>query len=680
VLKWFKDHRKICFNTPYVDPRSKFGFMGLDFKNCDIWTKTFCTIGDNITNAKISFKNRLTGVVKRFYNYEFFTEGYSLKLKVQQVNFSKINLFEYLKTVNSENFREKGIPLPITEVSKIVGVFKGSLPFKVDNRDYHEDNYVKNALKDEIIYDLNFLNNKQVYPGNWKYSKENLIDMCTPKDKFYNCTDLINGIFSRVGIDFKLPYIRYWNIEMVNGILSKGKAFPGILTWKLLGKTRKATTGFSKAFAKEYFLYVIKRYKQVFDMSLMTVGGREKRVKSQDKFKRLKTRVILMMEDVPTILGQSVAVPLTKAFQRLNEGYNFIGRSLEQRNYVTIMDELSRDPRKTIVFNADFSGHDNHVDEHQIVTAFGVLRLCFPEQWKFMDKLFYYFLSGMLCKHIVVPGSQFVYRVTKGIATGNPFTSLVNTTVAYMTFATALNKVCSYEELLETRLFVAGDDVIGVIPLSVLEKLSFEISNNSGMKIDPIINHCGPLISNDINYQRSFLKKKFSYLGVSWNDLELLDNLYTSASGVKNTSFEINRIINTLMNGPCDPQLNSRIFKIVKYHMHKPRINGISYYNPPPGLHSLPVTEGGLKYLMRDPKALYSDIIIKHITNTYNNRMHLAFCWFNTGQPFPALGYKDESYWIDATKDLIPCHSNAPYYSRLRLRLYKHFGVKWHMY
>jgi hypothetical protein len=275
--------------------------------------------------------------------------------------------------------------------------------------------------------------------------------MATPKSKFYHSGELINGVFSRVGIDFKLPFVCYWNINVVNGILIKPKAFPGLITSKLFGHNRAMTTGFSKTFVKDYFHFIIKRYKQTFDMSLLTVGGREKRVKLCEEFKLLKTRVVLMMEDVPTLLGQSVAVILTKAFQRLNDGYNFVGRSLEQRNYITIMNELNLDPKEHIVFNADFSGHDNHVDEHQIVTAFAILRLCFPIQWKFMDKLFLYFLSGMLVKYIVIPGSNLIYRITKGISTGNPFTSLVNTTVAYMTFATAIHKVATYDEILRTR-------------------------------------------------------------------------------------------------------------------------------------------------------------------------------------------------------------------------------------
>jgi hypothetical protein len=295
-----------------------------------------------------------------------------------------------------------------------------------------------------------------------------------------------------------------------------------------------------------------------------------------------------------------------------------------------------------------------------------------------MDKMFYYCLSSMVCKHIVIPGSGFVYRLTKGIATGHPFTSLVNTTVAYCTFATALNKVCSYSELCETRLFVAGDDVIGVIPLSVLEKLSYEICNNSGMKIDPIEDHCGPLYSNVPTIQRSFLKKKFTPLGVAWNDVELIDNLYTSTNGYKNSIGEINRIIDMLMNGPCDFILNNKVLRIVRKHLSDPRIRGPSYYTPFPMLHNMPKYKYSKNFFHRDPKTLYGPIRQKTIIKRFNARLKLAFRWFNMGQPFPGLGYKDDSYWIDATKELCsPVY--APFFMKLKLKLHKFFGVKWYM-
>lgn len=675
VHKWYRLCDKDLKTMPYVDPMSKLRMFSVS-KVYDIGCRAFCTIGDNITNNKIPFKLRRQGVVKRFNIYKFFSKDYVPILEVIPFDFRKIKISKLIKKVTMSNHLSLGFPLPITSVSKIVGVFKGSVPFKVDSRTYFHDRFAEEEfLKDQFV-DHDFFQHKEIIPGSWKYSNQNLIDMCTPKTAFYTPQELINGIFSRVGIDFKLPFVRYWSIEILNGILVKGSAFPGLITSKLFSSKRLLSTSLMKSFCKDYFYYIIKRYKYVLDCSLITVGGREKRVSYPSGFKKLKTRIVLMMEDIPTLICQSVAVPLTKAFQRLNSGYNFIGRSLEQRNYVQIEKELLRDPHTTIIFNADFSGHDNHVDEYQLVTAFSVLRLCFPQQWKYMDKLFFYCMSSMIGKNVVLPGSGFVYRIFKGIATGHPFTSLVNTTVAYMTFATAIHKVSTRTELEETRLFVAGDDVIGVIPLSILEKLSHEMTYNSGMKIDLISDHCGPLYSNDRTIQRSFLKKKFTILGIAWNDLELIDNLHTSTNGMKNSSSEITRMTDMLMNGPCDFVLNNRVLNIIHRHFETPRIRGLTYKDPPHVLHSMPPIKYSWKFFKRNPIRIYDKGYCEFIEKQFNMRLRLAFRWFNQGNPFPGLGFKDDSYWIDATKTFIPpMEYNFRY--RVKYILRKRFGIRW---
>jgi hypothetical protein len=384
-----------------------------------------------------------------------------------------------------------------------------------------------------------------------------------------------------------------------------------------------------------------------------------------------------MMEDVPTLLGQVVSVPLTKAFQRMNSGFSFIGRSLEQRNYVDIAKELDCDLVTTICFNADFSKHDNYVDEYQMCVAFGVLRLCFPENWKFMDKLFYYNLSSMVCKNVVLPGSGFIYRIFKGIATGHPFTSLVNTISAYATFATAIYKTCDYGEISKTRLFVAGDDIIGIVPLSALAKISHEMSVNSGMKISPITETSGPLYSNNPKYHISFLKKKFLPHGVAWNDYELIENLKFSTNGYKNSQAEITRIINMLMNGPSDFLLNSLVLKLINKHMEAPRIRGISaFIFKGISVSDFPPYIRGSPYYNRDGSSIYTPAYKRSIRQRFNSYMNLAHRWFNAGQPFLALGSKDDAYWIDANKIVVP-PVNRPFRYLLRGLVRERFGVKW---
>lgn len=160
---WFLRHKHVLERTPFVDPRSKFSYFGVDPKRSNSWVRAFCTIGDNITNKRIPFRCRIQGVVKKFNDYCFYSVNNNAKLQVRTFNFSKINLSTYLKGTTLSNFKNKGLPLPLSSVSKIVGVFKGSLPFKVDNRSYFEDTKVLKAFKDVPEYLPYSLERKEVF-------------------------------------------------------------------------------------------------------------------------------------------------------------------------------------------------------------------------------------------------------------------------------------------------------------------------------------------------------------------------------------------------------------------------------------------------------------------------------------------------------------------------------------
>jgi hypothetical protein len=613
------------------------------------------------------------GRLKKYKIYKFFTEDLMPKLSITEVDHTKSNLKEIIRRANNTNYHDEGLPLPVNSNSKIIGVFKGTLPHKVDNRKYIDDPRVGDVFKD---YDRKKMSNKRVMSGSWQHSCKNLEIMASKKEKKFSTDELIDGLFSRTDIEFKLPFITYFSLDMIDGLLTKASAFSGLLTSKLFFSRRKDTVGFMKSFAKEYYEFIIGRNQFVYDMSLSFVGGREKRIDLTDEYKDQKTRVILMNEDIPTLIGQLVSAPLTKGFQRLNDGFSFIGRSMEQRNFLDITNHIDCDLKETIAFNADFSGHDNHVDENQIVVAFAVLRLCFPKNWKFMDKLFIYSMSGMIYKRIVLPESKLIYCVTKGIATGHPFTSLVNTLCAYMTFATAIHKTCNEKEIKQSYLYVAGDDVIGKVPLTKLKDIGYVMSNVSGMKIDDISKTSGPLYTTNPLYTRSFLKKKFNHISVAWNDYELIDNLKFSTNGFKTSVAEIVRIRDMLMNGPADYQLNNLCLELVKTHLERPRIRGPGYESYSPSLASLPNTKYSMGYLERHKTFKFTSEFKQSIIKQFNNRMRLANRWFIQAQIFPALGYKDEAYWINATKVLIP-PERKPYKYRLWYFYLKLYGKKW---
>lgn len=383
VDNWFNIHKPKIEKIKWVDPRAKYEYYKSYSNKRNAWISAYCTVGDNVSNIS-KYRWKFMGRLKSFNLYKFFTESYQSVVEVKKVDHTNANLKTLIKKANNVNYKEVGLPLPVNKNSKIIGVFKGTLPHKVDSRHYFED-----GLVDQVFnkYDRELLANKEVRPGSWKYSCSNLETMASLKTKKFSTDELIDGLFSRVNIDFELPFIKRFSFNMINGILTKGEAFSGLLTSKLFGSKKKQTTGFFKTFCKEYYEFIIKRNEFVYDMSLSMVGGREKRVTLTENYKELKTRVVIMCEDIPTLIGQVISYPLTKGFQRLNSGFSFIGRSMEQRNFMEITNEVDCDLINTISFNADFSGHDNYCDENQIVVAFAVLRLCFPRHWKFMDKL-----------------------------------------------------------------------------------------------------------------------------------------------------------------------------------------------------------------------------------------------------------------------------------------------------
>lgn len=73
----------------------------------------------------------------------------------------------------------------------------------------------------------------------------------------------------------------------------------------------------------------------------------------------------------------------------------------------------------------DWDNCDASMIENAIVAAFTILRSCYPVSRK-LDKLFLYTLSGFVYKNVAIK-QRFIYRITRGVPSGSPFTSLVTT-------------------------------------------------------------------------------------------------------------------------------------------------------------------------------------------------------------------------------------------------------------
>lgn len=175
-------------------------------------------------------------------------------------------------------------------------------------------------------------------------------------------------------------------------------------------------------------------------------------------------------------------------------------------------------PRKwlDVVCDLDYSGHDNNCSEDLLVVSFAFLRLCFPKSIK-IDRLFYYCMSSLIFKRVVLPGSNLVYKLCRGVSTGHAFTSLITTMCAYVTLATSVDKACSItgdtsesrQALLDsTRIGNAGDDCNIRLNSSLVTKVYDIISEESGHKIDDMREN-GYIDSTNVDSRVTFLKKQF---------------------------------------------------------------------------------------------------------------------------------------------------------------------------
>lgn len=580
---------------------------------------------------------------------------------IKQQDFTKVNLREYLRSNECSDINKTKLPIQTSKVCKVVGVYKG--PYRrLKNRVKYGTNWT--AVNSIRKFDNTFtLNKTRVFPGSWEYNSLNLRQMATPKENEYTVKQLIDGYFSRIHIDFKLPYIDYYNPDIINGLRVKLNAFPGLMTSIMFGVKRGVTTPYTKPVAIEYIKKVIRKVNNFYDFSLSAIGGREKRIDLNPslKWKEVRTRIVIMGEDIPMLIGSSISRPITKAFQRLNDGFCYVGRSLEQMNYYDIIEKCKGDNINTVSCNSDFSNHDAHVGHTQLIVAFGILRLIFPPQWRFMDKLFYYCASGLIYKFIVLPESKLIYRISKGIATGHAFTSLINTVCAYGVFATAINETCTKEEINQTYLFVAGDDIICKLPLNKVHWINNNIQTQSGMKIDNLQDHVGLILTTDPTIQNSFLKRVFSLDGVAWNAPELYDGLISSPSGLKNTIGEAKRVIEMVMQGPNNQMINNIMNDFLKEILNYNYLtNDTPTYDflhlvmglDPPEILKFIESIDGDPFLQDNDKKFSNSILINKYSRIFQNRVRLANRWFISRQNFPLYGKKDDNYWIELTKVL----------------------------
>jgi cellulose synthase/poly-beta-1,6-N-acetylglucosamine synthase-like glycosyltransferase len=147
---------------------------------------------------------------------------------------------------------------------------------------------------------------------------------------------MIEGVLSRVDIDFKLPRVDEYDPKLILGLDVKPKAYPGFSTSQHIAKFRKESSRYTKSYAYKYCQRIMCNERQILDTSLIVVGGREKRVKYNvdEKGKEVRTRVTCMMEDVPTLISQSLVNPITNCIPEIEANFCQLAKVYGQGNMI----------------------------------------------------------------------------------------------------------------------------------------------------------------------------------------------------------------------------------------------------------------------------------------------------------------------------------------------------------
>jgi hypothetical protein len=159
-------------------------------------------------------------------------------------------------------------------------------------------------------------------------------------------------------------------------------------------------------------------------VDLWQLGGREKKV-NLDKEGEFKTRCVMMCEDILCRIGSVITQLFNPAIKKIYDTELFIGKSFESGIYIEFSNKYLTGG--SFALDPDWKGFDNNVTEQMLVVALGVLRSVFPGG-KRIDNLFLYICSSLVFKFIVLD-KGLVFRLSKGLPSGHPLTSIIGSLV-----------------------------------------------------------------------------------------------------------------------------------------------------------------------------------------------------------------------------------------------------------
>jgi hypothetical protein len=457
------------------------------------------------------------GELKQVTRYVLKVGDYGLKVSRHLCDFTGINFKPGKDNRIPEKYKAK-LPIKPCKLAKLVGRINMTVPSRKG-----KINFGSKAFGLFANRKLKIRCGFQAYvPGDFQYNCSNLVTMSTEPQNKLSYGELRHALASRGDIDLRLPIMEdICKPDSVFKVKINPNAYSGLLTSHLFGTPMNKSVNKTMPLAKKVWETCIVN-KLIPDTSLWVVGGREKRLDLEGDVIERRTRMVLMNEDIPKIIGNAVLQPFTEALKQMPRSAIMIGQTMGSFGFDDILKKIE-DKFNMGVIDADWSQFDNTIYEELIVMAFGIIRACFPEG-EHIDNYFMWQCGNMIFKHIVLPESKLVYKFSKGLPSGHPYTSLIGSIINWLVWSHGLTAVTPKDQLKNTSLMIMGDDTLARFCYGTEDRLQ-HIMSNIGMKLDPFVHRMGPMECLKDGFGKTFLKREWQNGLPCWSYRAIINNL-----------------------------------------------------------------------------------------------------------------------------------------------------------
>lgn len=306
--------------------------------------------------------------------------------------------------------------------------------------------------------------------------------------------------------------------------------------------------------------------------SLWDILSREKEIKYMSD-KDPSTRVVMNPEHHVTMI-------LSWVFQ------SFMKASIAGNPHVNYMIEKEYDGKKArklyerivekydYIVDADWSWFDSSQSPEMLKAA---LCMMFSNMLKTKKntRLIYWIIETTITKYIAVPPG-IVIELNTGMPSGHPGVTAINCIVNLIRWSIIGYEIYgdNYFDFMEISVY--GDDAfVGFKYHPNLFKID-EIKDKYGWAGDSLSDRLFPsaLFILEPHNSPDFLKRRFNMNGVYWNREKILDRMFNQ-SKKRDINEQIELIINYVLTGPHDYEMNTYLFKITRriINEHKSIVN-----------------------------------------------------------------------------------------------------------